>query len=199
MVSNHVIIFFELFYLDTFYLMAENTMHYMNNIELNNKIAVILKTHFQYSIAYRILHLLLVIAIISLLWIYFNDSISLLFLCISIVITCSFYCSLLDLIEDCNWNNNNPINPVKFQEAIKDIEFITDFHLFNDKVILDNIYECKRLSDFKYHISSFNLRSFINEIKSASCANQNNRNILVTYNHNITYYDIGCFIKKWMK
>ena len=172
----------------------------MNDIELNNKIAMILKNHFQFSIAYKILHLLLVIAIILLLWIYLNDSISLLFLCISIVITCSFYCSLLDLIEDCNWNNNNPINPVKFKEAIKDIEFVANFHVFNDELILDgHVYECSRLSHFKYHISSFNLRSFINEIKSASCANQNTSNILVTHNHNITYYDIGCFIKKWMK
>lgn len=174
-------------------------MHNMNDTELNNKIAIILKNHFQFSIAYRMLHLLLVIAISFFLWIYFNDSISLLFLCISVIITYSFYYSLLDLIEDCNWNNDNPINPVKFQEAIKDIEFITDFHLFNDKVILDNIYECKRLSDFKYHISSFNLRSFINEIKSASSSNPNRSNIFVTHSNNLTYHDIGCFIKKWIK
>ena len=173
---------------------------YMNDIELNNKIAVILKKHFQFSIAYKILNLLLVIAISLLLWIYFNYSISMLSLCILIVITFSFYCALLDLIDDCNWNNDNPINSVKFKAAIKDIEFVTDFHAFNDEVILDgNVYECNRFSHFKYHISSFNLHSFINEIKSASCANQNNMNILVTYNHNITYYDIGCFIKKWMK
>ena len=38
-------------------------MHNMNDTELNNKIAIILKNHFQFSIAYRILHLLLVIAI----------------------------------------------------------------------------------------------------------------------------------------
>ena len=179
--------------------MAENTM-YMNDIELNNKIARILKKHFQFSIAYKILNLLLVIAISFLLWIYFNDSISLLSLCLSIVITCSFYCALLDLIDDCNWNNDNPINPVKFKEAVKDIEFITNFHVFNDEVILDgNVYECNRFSHFKYHISPFNLRNFINEIKSASSSNQNSSNILVTHNHNITYYDIGCFIKKWMK
>ena len=171
-------------------------MHNMNDTELNNKIAIILKNHFQFSIAYRILHLLLVIAISFFLWIYFNDSISLLFLCISVIITYSFYYSLLDLIEDCNWNNDNPI---KFQEAIKDIEFITDFHLFNDKVILDNIYECKRLSNFKYHISSFNLRSLINEIKHAACTNQNSRNIFATHDNHITYHDIGCFIKRWMK
>lgn len=171
----------------------------MNDIELNNKIAMILKNHFQFSIAYKILNLLLVIDIVFLLWIYFSYSIPLWFLCASVVITCSFYCSLLDLIEDCNWNNNNPINPVKFQEAIKDIEFIADFHLFDDKVILDDIYECKRLSNFKYHISSFNLRSLINEIKNAACTNQNSKNIFATHDNHITYYDIGCFIKKWMK
>lgn len=174
----------------------------MNDIELNNQIAMILKKHFQFSIAYKILKLLLVIAISFLLWIYFNYSISLWFLCISVIITCSFYCSLLYLIEDCNWNNDNPINPVKFKEAIKDIEFIANFHLFNDEVILDeNIYKCNKLSDFKYHISSFNLCSFINEIKSASCKhqyNQNNRSIFAVHNNNITYHDIGCFIKKWI-
>lgn len=179
--------------------MAENTM-YMNDIELNNKIARILKKHFQFSIAYKILNLLLVISISLLLWIYFNYSIAMLSLCILIVIMFSFYCALLDLIEDCNWNNDNPINPVKFKAAIKDIEFVTDFHAFNDEVILDgNVYECNRFSHFKYHISPFNLRNFINEIKSASSSNQNSSNILVTHNHNITYYDIGCFIKKWMK
>lgn len=175
-------------------------MHYMNDIELNNKIAMILKNHFQFSIAYKILNLLLVIAIGFLLWIYFSYSIPLWFLCISVIITYSFYCSLLDLIEDCNWNNDNPINPVKFQEAIKDIKFVVDFHLFDDKVILDeNIYKCNKLSDFKYHISSFNLRSFINEIKSASSSNHNRSNIFVIHSNNLTYHDIGCFIKKWIK
>ena len=179
--------------------MAENTM-YMNDIELNNKIAVILKKHFQFSIAYKILNLLLVIAISLLLWIYFNYSISMLSLCILIVITFSFYCALLDLIDDCNWNNDNPINPVKFKAAIKDIEFVTDFHVFNDELILDgNVYKCNRFSHFKYHISSFNLRNFINEIKSASSSNQNSSNISVTHSNNLTYDDIGCFIKKWMK
>ena len=145
----------------------------MNDIELNNKIARILKKYFQFSIAYKILNLLLVIAIIFFLWIYFNYSISVLSLCILTIITFSFYCALLDLIEDCNWNNDNQINPVKFKEAVKDIEFIINFHEFNDEVILDgNVYECNRFSHFKYHISPFNLRSFINEIKSASCANQ---------------------------
>ena len=175
-------------------------MRHMTDIELNNKIAMILKEHFQFSIAYKILNLLLVIAIGFLLLIYFNYSIPLWFLCASVVITCSFYCSLLYLIEDCNWNNNNPINPFKFQKAIKDIEFVANFHLFNDKVILDeNIYKCNKLSDFKYHISSFNLRSFINEIKSASSSNHNRSNIFVIHSNNLTYHDIGCFIKKWIK
>ena len=172
----------------------------MNDTELNNKIAIILKNHFQFSIAYNILNLLLVIAIGFLLWIYFSYSIPLWFLFASVVITCSFYCSLLYLIEECNWNNNNPINPVKFKEAIKDIEFIADFHLFDDKVILDDIYKCDKLSNFKYHISSFNLRDFINEIKKSSYSNQYNQNGCIDsliYKKYVTYRDIGCFIKKW--